>query len=398
VIVSVNGIPQKAALGEDGTFQATVELAYGENIISAVAVASNNEIGSDRVSVILQREVLFFDDFEEGPDPAWGAASGTWVGTGDGKYTIQEREWDANAFTYVVEGTSWRDYAVEVDVIGANKYWGDEQYVGVVVRALDDRNKILLINEYRNWLCWYVYRNDRAEECVGGAVHPGLPDSAHIRIEAVGDTIAAYVNGVKRTTLKLKGEDAELFKQGMPGLYIRYNLGVVFDNFKVISLGGRGTAPAYTGELPESPTQVSAEEWQKAVSQLEKEVKPTLATLRTSLGGYELKLRELSGRVSSLESTLGEGLEPLKLRVERLDSRYRVLESKMEAHSQLITKVPPDIDLRLSSFQEGISAHDREIQALKGDLKGIGNVARLGLIAGAAGLILAGLALLGVIS
>ena len=54
VIVSVNGIPQKAALGEDGTFQAMVELAYGENIISAVAVASNNEIGSDRVSVILQ--------------------------------------------------------------------------------------------------------------------------------------------------------------------------------------------------------------------------------------------------------------------------------------------------------------------------------------------------------
>ncbi|MCR4405044.1 MAG: hypothetical protein NUW06_07230, partial [Candidatus Acetothermia bacterium] len=233
VVVSVNGEAKKAELKADGSFQATVELAYGENIISAVAVASNNEIGSDKVSVILQREVLFFDDFEDGPDPTWGAASGTWIGTDEGGHTIQEHGWEGEACTYMVEGASWRDYAIEVDVTGVNKEgWSStgvwrSQYVGVIIRALDDQNKILLINEYRNWLCWHVYRKGQVEACVGGKIQPGLPDRAHIRLEAVGDTIAAYVNGVKRTTLKLKGEDVELFSQGMPGLYIQYNFGEV---------------------------------------------------------------------------------------------------------------------------------------------------------------------------
>jgi len=378
------------------------------------------------------REVLFFDDFEgKEVRPEWAMVTGRWIlveqdpETRNKAFTVQEQDygdrWESHLVTtswaLVNEGFAWQDYAVEVDVLnntGWLHYWwyGDsgrkQQGLYVAVRARDPQNLVAFEirsdalgeghgDPYEGWMCWRVIRGGVWSDCIN-TVKPSPPPNFRLRVEVKEDLFTAYINGAPVSSWRDRDNE---FPQGTAGLGIWHKFKGAkgaFDNFKVISLEGRGTAPAYTGELPESPTQVSVEEWQEAVGQLEREVKPTLATLQTSLGGYELKLKDLRDRVSSLESTLGERLEPLRLRVDRLDSRYRVLETRVEGLSQLITKVPPDIDLRLSSFQEGISAHDREIQALKGDLKGIGNVARLGLIAGAAGLILAGLALLGVIS
>jgi hypothetical protein len=71
------------------------------------------------------------------------------------------------------------------------------------------------------------------KDCVN-KVEPGLPEKARIRIEVIGSTYEAYVNGIRRAIFQL--EDPT-FERGMPGLYIWYNLGVTFDNFKVTSLG-----------------------------------------------------------------------------------------------------------------------------------------------------------------
>lgn len=69
VILDVNGVAQKAELKADNTFSATAELAVGLNLISAIAIASNNEIGSAKIMVTRQRPVLFFDNFE-GKEPS----------------------------------------------------------------------------------------------------------------------------------------------------------------------------------------------------------------------------------------------------------------------------------------------------------------------------------------
>ena len=181
-------------------------------------------------------QVLFFDDFEDGADPSWSAASGTWIVTKDGKYKVKEH-WGAG-FTYVKIGLSWKNYAVEVDIHGAPRYGGtfEPQYSGVVVRAQDDLNKVFLANVGETTgLCWYVIKNgDTVKKCVN-KVKPSLPEEAQVRVEVIGNRYEAFVNGIRRTVLEL--EDST-FERGMPGLFVSHNMGVTFDNFKVTSLGG----------------------------------------------------------------------------------------------------------------------------------------------------------------
>jgi len=88
VILDMNGVAQKAELKADNTFSATAELAVGLNLISAIAIASNNDIGSAKVMVTRQRPVLFFDDFKEQPNPAWTAPVGTWVVNKNGRLRL----------------------------------------------------------------------------------------------------------------------------------------------------------------------------------------------------------------------------------------------------------------------------------------------------------------------
>jgi len=187
-------------------------------------------------------KILFFDDFEDGPDPAWAPSSGTWIVTKEGRYTVQEKEWKEHTYTYVKKGRLWRNYAVEVDIYGANMkretMMGTyHQGSGIIVRARDDLNKILLLNVSDEYLCWRVIKDgEHIKSCVN-KVTPGLPAKAHIRVKVVGNIFEAYVNGIKRTTLKLEEDIHKYFKKGMPGLYISYNMGVTFDDFKVTSLG-----------------------------------------------------------------------------------------------------------------------------------------------------------------
>jgi hypothetical protein len=89
VLVVVNGVAQKAELGNDGKFKSTVNLVPGENIISAIAVTKNREVASAKVSVTMnpQPRVVFFDDFDRTPRPEWKPITGSWVSI-DGQYTV----------------------------------------------------------------------------------------------------------------------------------------------------------------------------------------------------------------------------------------------------------------------------------------------------------------------
>jgi hypothetical protein len=188
--------------------------------------------------------ILFFDDFEDGADPAWSAASGTWLAE-RGRFTVQETG-DAWYKVYVKTSTSlqWKDYAVEVDIWDGDKTWQG----GIIVRAQDDRNHVMLewgyfgLWPYREGLGLYVWRDGIQHLCE--EVGPGLTARARVRVEVVGNTYTVYVRqGEEGELVKRLWCEDDTFTQGMPGLALQNKDwrggNVSFDNFKVISLHGQ---------------------------------------------------------------------------------------------------------------------------------------------------------------
>ncbi len=182
-------------------------------------------------------KVLFFDDFEDGADPAWSAASGTWIVERQ-RFTVREERSSGwlNVYVKTADSQSWEDYAVEVDIYDATKtHWG-----AIIVRAQDDLNKVVF--QWRsNWddIVWHVYVDGKESE-VRAIASPGLTDRARVRIEAVGNTYTAYVRqGEQGELIKRLSFTDDTFTRGMPGLalYLYERGKAVFDNFKVMSLG-----------------------------------------------------------------------------------------------------------------------------------------------------------------
>ena len=81
--------------------------------------------------------VLFFDDFQDGYDPAWGFTSGNWEVVDGRLHTTSEP-----GSAYVTGGTSWGDYSVEVQLSYSGNFYGHPSR-RIVVRAADDRNKVV---------------------------------------------------------------------------------------------------------------------------------------------------------------------------------------------------------------------------------------------------------------
>jgi hypothetical protein len=188
-----------------------------------------------------QPEVLFFDDFDGGAKAAWSAASGTWI-VRAGHYTIQEAKavW-MNTYVKTPSSLQWRDYAVEVDVLHGDAVWEG----GIIVRAQDDQNKMMLHWQHDANLSLNIWIDGRGKRCEDAIVRPGLTEKAHIRVEAVRNVYTVYVRqGEQGELVKRLWCENNTFTQGMPGLAL-YNKGwsiyhkgdTAFDNFKVVRLG-----------------------------------------------------------------------------------------------------------------------------------------------------------------
>ncbi len=402
VLVSVNGKAQKATLKADGSFEAEVELEYfGENIVSATVVTDNKQVGSARVSVHLQRRVLFFDDFEAGrPRPEWAPASGTWVVQKDAQfgwiYTIAESDWNQPVFTYITTpgSRSWRNYAVEVSIVNGRGRSGGNQGIGIVVRAQDDLNKVLLEVKSDRWLCWRIIQAGQWSDCQG-KVAPGLTDASVIlRVEARDSTFVAYINGIERT----RWEDLnKKFTQGMPGLYVYYKEGAFFDNFKVESLEARAqSALAAVKEAPPIP------DWE---------------LIRTQLAQLEPRLQQLDSRLNALQSAVGQVSKDLpKLQVSVTPSDLNALSQKMEGVEQLLEAWGQDkrVETLQALLGEQISKIKRlgdavermteefgplkqRVESAAAKAESVDGKATLGLLLGAAGAGLALLVVLGIL-
>ncbi|OGF54953.1 MAG: hypothetical protein A2Z21_02850 [Candidatus Fraserbacteria bacterium RBG_16_55_9] len=407
VIVSVNGEAQKVALNSDGTFKTTVALENGKNLISAIAITADKELGSAKINVTRQNPMLFFDDFEGNrPNSAWAAGSGTW--SIEGGFYVVPQHW-ADAYTYVLtpDSTSWQDYAVEVNVINAHRTYR----AGIVVRAQDHLNKIFLMWQNDSWLCWIVVKNNRGSDCMG-QVGPGLTDTVHLRVEVVGDTYTAYVNGIKRTSIQ-----DTTFRKGMPGLMVQNREWIAFDNFKVESLEP-GT-PTTIAEVPQPlPPQQPAEQTTPSAPTSSTDLQdinnrlnglePRVATLETHAEQHGSHLSNLENRISSW----GQDISSLKATVANLGGEHQKFTTQVQEiagrvevlEKQPAPGLPPDMNARMQAIQQSLATIGQtvkesraEISELRGELQGAKSSAQLGLMAGIAGAALALLIALGIL-
>lgn len=119
VLVIVAGVPKKASLSRDGTFRAMVNLLDGVNSVLAVAIATNREIGSARISVTLQRppEAFFslIDDFSVKPNPRWDTSDGNWTSI-NGQFAPLEERKDQLYWAKLNLGRSIINFTMAVDV------------------------------------------------------------------------------------------------------------------------------------------------------------------------------------------------------------------------------------------------------------------------------------------
>ncbi len=140
--------------------------------------------------------VLFFDDFQDGYDPAWGFTRGNWEVVDGQLHTTSEP-----GSAYVTGGNSWTDYSVECQLSYSGNFYGHPSR-RIVVRAADDLNKVVFggFQGGESRVGFIVYVD--GEIVVETESIPTLPDTCIVRIDVVGSTYSAFVDGIHVMTLE----------------------------------------------------------------------------------------------------------------------------------------------------------------------------------------------------
>lgn len=184
--------------------------------------------------VVSGSSTLFFDDFDNGLDPAWAFTSGNWKVVG-GKL-VESDYVDPPLFGYVSGGETWIDYRVDVDIHRSSGIRSCSSKQGIVVRATDDLNKVIL------WgggpgsdLCpfgiWFSVIKNGQQVNSGGWVTPEWPADSHLTLEVRGNIYKLYVNRILRTEFVDSTHPV-----GTVGVAVQYIAGFTFDNFRVTAL------------------------------------------------------------------------------------------------------------------------------------------------------------------
>jgi len=172
--------------------------------------------------------VLFSDDFEGGPDPAWQFASGDWDEESGQLKLVNSQN---GAAAYVSTGYSWSDYVAEVQVLFDYGYYLGSG-VGIICRAQNDMNKIVFwIKSDKTYFT--IYENgevvsDRLSQSAGN-VDFNSPFTVSVTVN--GTTFAGKVNGVTRS--QITDSRFQVGTAGITGLLMGDN--TAFDNFRVVS-------------------------------------------------------------------------------------------------------------------------------------------------------------------
>lgn len=183
---------------------------------------------------------LFFDDFEDGPDPAWRPTPGsTWM-VKNGRYTISENSPKDLPMQTFIGSPSWQDYSVEMDVYEG----GSLNQVAVLLRVQDEGDMVgFFVAAGRpgaiGYYAGFRIRKDGIWRNVGSwwdvsPVERGIRNF-NLLISVEGNTYSASVNAELITTVEISDAPA----RGYVGLQTAYwgnpmNV-TAFDNFQVIS-------------------------------------------------------------------------------------------------------------------------------------------------------------------
>ena len=177
---------------------------------------------------------LFFDDFEDGADPAWAFTSGNWKVVG-GKL-VESDYVDPPLFGYVLGGETWADYRIDVDIHRNSGTRSCSSKQGIVVRATDDLNKVILWgggggSSYCSFGIWFSVIKNGQQVSSSGWVDPEWPADSRLTLEVRGNTYKLRVNGVLRTEFIDSTHPV-----GTVGVAVQYIAGFTFDNFQVTAL------------------------------------------------------------------------------------------------------------------------------------------------------------------
>jgi len=168
---------------------------------------------------------LFFDDFQGERDPAWFSTP-NWI-VQNGKYGCQYSDWK---YSYVLTGTNWSDYVVEVDLDSCRGT------AGIILRCQEDLQNMVIVAGHHGEIWWKVIVNGD-DAVVSDPITPGFFEGEqHVKVVVSGSTYKLYVEDLLRSTFS----DTH-FAKGMPGLAGRSYYGSwgnipEFDNFKVTAL------------------------------------------------------------------------------------------------------------------------------------------------------------------
>lgn len=184
----------------------------------------------------LQGEVIFQDSFDSGASPLWGNEVGAWQALNGEYQTTQPTGAPPTPYTSLPFDLT--NFTVEVAI----RDIGDG---GVWLRSQDNQNGVLLVTGGDGWwdngaspqkgrdLYWHVLVNGLGTppgylSRTANVFDPGVTD-ATIRIEVVGNTYSAFVDGVLKSTL-VDGT----YTHGKIALYDAWNPGQAFQSVVVV--------------------------------------------------------------------------------------------------------------------------------------------------------------------
>ena len=135
--------------------------------------------------------VLFTDDFNSGAKADWGNEVGNWAASG-GVYNAQNPGNSPMTYSSVSTLPSLTDFIVELDINPFNDG-------GIWLRSSDNSHGVLLVaggdSGTYNGLYWHVI-NGSVGPVQGKTPLAGLQgNNVHIKVEVIGTTYKAYVNG-----------------------------------------------------------------------------------------------------------------------------------------------------------------------------------------------------------
>jgi hypothetical protein len=162
-----------------------------------VAAIGDNSVYLFRVPTSVAQPEIFQDDFEDGESVGWLRSSGNWtVATSRGSRVYRQASSSGEHVT-TRSGINWGNVAIEAD-IRPTAFNGNDRWVSLMTRYVDDQNYYYVALRNTNVLR-LAKRVGNTFTTLGSISLPVTVNRTyHVRLEAVGTWIRAYVDGELR--------------------------------------------------------------------------------------------------------------------------------------------------------------------------------------------------------